>query len=209
MNWLSRIDNIVCINLLKRTDRLIDFTEMAELYEIPFSRVSAIADMESGAKGLRDTMRNLFNEEIEKGTRHLLVFEDDAEIIVPKEIFHNYMDAVILRQLPENYHTLFLGCQLSPKKNQSVSANLVRIAEAYSTHAVLYSLQGMKEIVSQKFDYPIDNWYVTHIQVLGHSYCTNPILVSQRDGYSDIGREKISWKPFLEHIFDKRLNGSL
>ncbi len=203
MEWINKIGRIVCLNLLHRTDRLLEFTEMMEKYEIPFERVSAIQD-EQGARGLRDTMADLFREEIAKGTQHLLVFEDDAEIIVYPHIFHPAMDKV-MKQVPENYHMVFLGCQITSNGCTWFSENLIRVKKAFSTHAVIYSLQGMKEIMARDFGYPIDNWYVDNLQDMGQSYCTYPFLVSQRDGISDIGKNFISWKPFLEGRFNQKI----
>ena len=203
MEWLSKINRVVVLNLPHRTDRLLDFTAMCEEYEIPFERINAIKD-EQGARGLRDTMALLFDEEIEKGTQHLLVFEDDAEIIVERGKFNNSMNEVV-KQLPENYHMVLLGCQITSNGCQFISPNLIRVKKAFSTHAVIYSLQGMKEIMARDFGYPIDNWYVAELQNFGHSYCTYPFLVSQRDGVSDIGGRFISWKPFLEQKFKQQL----
>lgn len=204
MGWLNKIDRIVCINLVHRTDRLLDFTSQMEEYEIPFERIHAMQDKEQGARGLRDTMVNLFNEEIQKGTEHLLVFEDDAEIITYPHLFHPAMDKV-MQQLPENYHMVFLGCQITSNGCKWHSANLIRVQKAFSTHAVIYSLQGMKEIMARDFGYPIDNWYCDNLQAMGHSYCTYPFLVSQVTGFSDIGGRVQDWKPFLEQRFAQKV----
>lgn len=179
---------------------------MTDKYSIPFERVSAIHDKQQGARGLMDTMVELFNDAVEKKVQHLLVFEDDAEIVVGKDEFHLTMNNII-EQLPENYHLCFLGCQLTSNGCRFHSANLIKVQKAFSTHAVLWSLQGMKEVLSRGFGFPIDNWLVDHIEPLGNSYCTYPFLVSQRDGISDIGGGNfISWKPFLEHRFLQQLN---
>lgn len=203
MEWIDKVNRIVVLNLLHREDRLLDFTKQAEEYQIPFDRINAIHDKQAGARGLRDTMLNLFKEEIAKGTEHLLVFEDDAELVTESHIFHTTMNKVV-EQVPENYHMVFLGCQITANGCKWFSENLIRVVKAFSTHAVLYSLQGMKEVASRDFGYPIDNWYVAELQNAGHSYCTYPFLASQRDGVSDIGGNFISWKPFLEQRFKQK-----
>lgn len=175
---------------------------MAEQYSIPFERVSAIED-EQGARGLRDTMKQVFKEGIDNNLQNTLVFEDDAEPIIEPVWLHEYMRKV-MEQLPQDYHMVFLGCQLTGNACQMISENLIRVHKAFSTHAVLYSLQGMKEIMARDFGYPIDNWYVQDIQPMNKSYCTYPFLVSQRDGVSDIGKQFISWKPFLEQRFNQQ-----
>lgn len=203
MEWINKISRIVCLNLEKREDRLLEFAEMADKYEIPFERVSAIED-EQGARGLRDSMIEIFKEAIENNRPNLLVFEDDAEIVVGKDEFHLWMNKAV-EQLPENYWMLFMGCQLTGNGCKFHSANLIRVSKAFSTHAVLYSLQGMKEIMSRDFQYPIDNFYVAELQEHGHSYCTYPLLASQRVGYSDIGKNEISWKPFIDQRFNQQV----
>lgn len=203
MEWINNISRIVCLNLNKRDDRLLEFAKMAEEYEIPFERVSAIEN-EQGAIGLRDTMKEVFSEAIEGNCKNVLVFEDDAEIKVGKDVFHDYMNKA-MEQLPESYHMVFLGCQLTSNTCKWFSTNLIRVQKAFSTHAVLYSIQGMKEIMSRDFGYPIDNWYVDHIEPLGQSFCTYPLLVSQRPSYSDIGKNFIDWRPFLDQRFIQQI----
>lgn len=206
MKWINQIDRIVCINLTHRTDRLLDFTEQMEQYEIPFERVSAIQDKEQGARGLMETMVGLFKEEISKGTEHLLVFEDDAEIKVQPLTFHNTMNA-IMEQLPPNYHMVLLGCQLTGRINAFYSANLIQVIKAFSTQSVLYSLQGMKEIVNRGLGFPIDNWYVENLEILGHTYCTYPLLCSQKPGISDIGGGNfMDWRPFMDVRFEQKIS---
>lgn len=204
MNWISKIDRIVCLNLLKRTDRLLDFTEQMEKYQIPFERVAAIEDIENGARGLRDSVVRLLNEEIAKNTRHLLVFEDDAIFVEEPPLLHEYMNKV-MEQIPENYHMVFLGCQLSTRPTRH-SPNLLRVIKAFSTHSVLYSLQGMKEVLATNLSYPIDNHLVDHLQPQGHCYCTYPLLASQKPGISDIGGGHfMDWTPFIQHRFSQKI----
>lgn len=202
--WRNFVDKIYVVNLLKRTDRLLQITEDFEKYEIPFERFQAIEN-DRGAEGLRDTMKLLFESCVEKGYRNVLVFEDDADFVIEKFWFHDTMDKVAI-QLPDNYHICFLGCQLTVTPSHFHSPNLISAQKMFSTHAAIYSLQGMKEILSRDFDFPIDNYYVAEIQPMGHCYCTYPLLCSQREGYSDIGHNFISWKPFIEHRFEQKVS---
>lgn len=194
--WTNYFDDIIVVNLLKRTDRLLKITEDFEKYGIPFRRVLAIEDNDNGARGLRDTMIGIYKEAIEKGHQNILVFEDDAKIIVGEEIFNDTMNKVV-SQLPENYHFCFLGGQATFRFSHYHSTNLLPVRMYFATHAVAYSLQGMKEIMARELGYPIDNWMVEHIQNLGHCYCVDPLLCSQYAGYSDIGKNEIDWSPFI------------
>ena len=76
----------------------------------------------------------------------------------------------------------------------------------FSTHAVIYSERGMKEILASVLEGPIDNHYVAKIEPIGGSYCVYPLLASQREGFSDIGQEKFSWRPFIEAKYEPEIN---
>jgi hypothetical protein len=204
MEWISKIDRIVCLNLLKRTDRLISFTEMMEEYEIPFERYSAIED-EKGAEGLKRTMIELFSDCIEKKLEYVLVFEDDAVFVPQKQIVHETMDKA-MSNLPGNMNMLFLGCQLTGRISHFHSPNILQASKMFSTHAVLYTLKGMKEVLASGIYAPIDNYYVEKIENWGGSYCTYPLLCSQRAGFSDIGKSEISWDVFITPRFNQKVN---
>lgn len=203
LNWAEKISSIFLINLPHREDRLLKFAEQSDKYEIHYKRVSAIKKP-NGAEGLRDTMLELFNAEIEKGSRNILVFEDDCIIVVPPPIFHDTMNNVV-DQLPENYLMCFLGCQITGDISHFNSPNIIKANKMFSTHAVLYSLQGMREIVARGFKYPIDNYYVDEIEPIGRSYCTYPLLCSQDAGFSDICQNEISWRPFIEARYETKI----
>lgn len=194
--WHNFFDDILVINLLKRQDRHLQITKDFEEYEIPYRRVQAIEDNEQGARGLRDTMLNIFREAIEKDHKHILVFEDDCKIVIEKFWFHDTMEKIVA-QLPESYHLCFLGGQASHRFSHFHSTNLLPVTMYFSTHSVIYSLQGMKEIMARGMEYPIDNWYVKEIETLGQCYTCDPLLCSQYAGYSDIGKNEIDWSPFI------------
>lgn len=205
MSWYDKIGRIVVLNLAHREDRLLFFTEQAEKYDIPFERVEAIQDKIQGARGLRDSMVRLFNEEIAKGTEHLLVFEDDCLMVADEVTFKDTMEKV-MEQLPSDYDMVFLGCQITNRISHFRSANLIPVTNAFSTHAVLYSLQGMKAVIALDLGYPIDNFLVEKLQPLGRCYCTYPLLASQLAGVSDIGGQFINWDVFISPRFEQRIN---
>ncbi len=194
--WQNFFDEIYVLNLLKRSDRLLQITKDFEALDVPFTRISAIEDEEQGARGLRDSMLQIFNGAIEKDYKNILIFEDDAKILVDPDSFANTMNKIV-EQLPENYHLCFLGGQASHRFSHFHSANLLPVTMYFSTHAVAYSRQGIREILGRQMDYPIDNWYVKEIEPMGHCYTCHPILFSQYAGFSDIGRNEIDWNPFI------------
>jgi len=205
MSWVNKIDRIVLLNLNIREDRLLQCAEQFEQYGIPYERVTAIHDPEQGARGLRDTMVKVFNEAIESNIDNLLVFEDDVLFVESPSAVDDTMNKV-LSQLPENYDMCMLGCQPTAGFTHFFSPNLLPVQKAYSTQAVLYSKKGIKEIMARGMGYPIDNWMVDEIQIMGHTFTTYPLLASQREGFSDIGKAKINWGPFIVPKFQQKLN---
>jgi GR25 family glycosyltransferase involved in LPS biosynthesis len=205
MDWINFIDRIVLLNLAHRVDRLLASAEVLEKYDIPYERIEAIHNKEHGATGLRDTIVQLFEEEIAKKTQHLLVFEDDVIFVEGPDTFHQAMNGVV-KQLPEQYHICYLGCQVTLTPTHFYSTNLIPVQKAYATHAWIISYQGMKEILASDLKPPIDNYIVDMVQPLGHCYCTYPLLASQREGLSDIGHAFIDWDPFIVDRYQQQIN---
>jgi GR25 family glycosyltransferase involved in LPS biosynthesis len=199
--WIDFFDEIYVLNLAKRTDRLLQITEDFEKYNIPFTRIDAIEDREQGARGLRDSVRNIFNSSLEKNHEHILLFEDDAKIIEDLFWFHDTMNKVVT-QLPQDYIMCFLGGQASHRFSHFHSPNLLPVTNYFATHSVAYSNKGMKEILATlnfhtDQGYPIDNFYVREVQNRGGCYTAHPLLCSQYPGHSDIGHNFIDWSPFI------------
>jgi GR25 family glycosyltransferase involved in LPS biosynthesis len=201
MNWQSFFDKIYVINLAKRKDRLLQVTEEMDKYGIEFDLVDAIEDTESGARGLRDTMIKIFTEALENNYERIFVFEDDAMWLEDPNPILN----AAVEQLPDNWHLLYAGVQATKGFKYRHSANLLNLDGGFATHAVGYSKQCIKEIMSRDMQYPIDNWIVTDIQNMGHTYCTYPFLCTQRPSFSDIGKTDIDWRVFLETRYYQKL----
>lgn len=204
MSWVNFFDEIFVINLTKRSDRLLDITQHFEDYEIPFIRVSAVEDG-NGAKGLMETMKYLFLLAADKGHKNILVFEDDAMFAESKDVVDLTMGEVI-KQLPENYLLCYLGGQPSGGYSNFYSPNLLPAIKYFATHAVMYSIQGIKEIMGRQMDFPIDNWYVDEIQTIGRCFAIDPMLCIQRPGFSNIGNAEIDWSVFMIPRHREKLN---
>lgn len=204
MSWKAFIDKVYVVNLQKREDRLLETAKLLEDYEIPYTVFPAIEDREQGARGLRDTMLLIFKDALENNYDNVLVFEDDVDILVSKIEFYDTLNNVV-GQIPENYIMCFLGCQITGSVTHFVGSNVLAAQKMFATHAVIYSSQGMKEIIANNFDYPIDNYYVEHIEPMARSFCVFPLLCSQVAGFSDIGGNEISWKPFIEGRYHQKI----
>lgn len=198
--WTDFFDRIVVINLPERKDRLIEVTEEMDKYNIPFELVDGIK-CDNGAEGLRQTVENIFVESIEVGHKRILIFEDDCLFVHdPTEVMNN-----AVKELPENWHILYLGAQCINGFKRRQSSALLQLDNAYATHAWGLSLQGMKEIISAGLEAPIDNSIVSTIQPLQQCFITYPLLATQRAGESNIGGTWIDWSPFIVQRYTQKL----
>ena len=201
--WTSFFDKIYVINLPKRIDRLLQFVEEMEKYEIEFEIINGI-EHESGAEGLRQTVENIFIDAIEKKYDNILIFEDDCYFVEGKSTVDWTMENAI-KELPEQWQILYLSAQPTNGFNRRQSGCLLQLDGAFATHSWAISNQGMREILSVGLDAPIDNSIVKSIQPLQRCFITYPILTSQRAGMSDIGRTDIDWQPFIVSRYYQKL----
>jgi hypothetical protein len=202
MSWHNFFNRICLINLEKREDRLLESVKQFEEYNIPFELITAI-EHSNGAEGLRYTMINLLNDSLIANCEHILVFEDDFNIVEPS--FNEVMEKVV-EQLPKDYLICYFGSQLTTPISHFHSPNLIPVINAYATHAWCISKKGMELILASDLQAPIDNHIVAQIQLkYGGCYQTYPLLCGQLEGFSDIGKSEISWVPFIETRFLQRI----
>lgn len=190
-SWTSYFDAIYLINLLERTDRLEISTAELNKYGIPFTIYSAIK-RENGAKGLWLTMLEIFKEFTERSYDRILVFEDDIEFVQdPNE----HMPHCLSQLKSLSWHLFHLGPNThEPLQRVRSRANLLKMNRCRSTHAVAYNRAGVEQIIKtvsgthesllpEHFDVFLEQ----DIQPLGMSYCSLPMLATQRADHSDIG----------------------
>lgn len=203
MAWIDFFTKIFVINLPERTDRLLDIAGELDKWDIPYELVNAIKH-EKGAEGLRLTVQGIFEKAVENKWDSVLIFEDDAMFVESCGNPNETMEKVV-KQLPEAWHILLLGAQVTGGFRARTSPNLLRVEKAFATHAWALSLQGMKEILIQGLYAPIDNCIVEKIQPMQQTYITYPLLCTQKEGMSDIGGQFIDWRPFIENRYYQKL----
>ncbi len=195
-HWTNRF-KILVINLKHRQDRLKQVVEELGKYAIPFQLIEAIPN-ETGALGLLQTMRLIFQKAINEDTKELLLFEDDVLFLNDPNVF---MDEC-LKQLPDDYDLLFLGGNPTQQFTGFYSPNLLPVSRMFSTHAVLYSRKAMERFLELGELIPLDVRIMVPIQQQGKSFCTYPLLCTQRAGHSDIENRDVDW----DFAISKRYN---
>lgn len=177
-------DDIVVVSLRNRLDRRIMIMDQMVKYGFDFRFFNAVYD-DNGVKGLVESMKLLFKECLDKKLDNVLILEDDAKFLVdnPKQFFKE-----VLPQVPDKYLCFYLGMNLlSPPLR--MSANILKIQDCYSTHAICYSKEGMEwclEFLNSQPLAPFDQFMRNWIVPMNRSYCTFPLMVTQRPGFSSI-----------------------
>lgn len=201
MHWTKYFDQVFLINLPHRHDRLM--SSMAELkkFEINFERFEAIPNMD-GRQGLYDTMMELFKLSLKRGYKRILVFEDDLTFLVdPTEVMTK-----VIEQIPECWDLLYLGCNHTVPFQKKWSENILRNERSFATHSVGYSKYTMQRLINETPTLPYDVMLADGIQKDGLSFCVNPILVSQKPGYSNIENRYVKhYADFLENRFAEQI----
>jgi GR25 family glycosyltransferase involved in LPS biosynthesis len=192
MNPFSKIFVVNLDNEIGQ-ERLGVITNHFAGHQIEFERFKA-TEMKRGAWGLLWTMKRLFVKCVTENLDNVLVFEDDASLQAP---FWPFIDDV-WPQLPKEYHALYLGINLLSQPDR-VSQNILKVRSAYATHAIVYSLTGIR-LALQALDslenntcLPYDIVLMRELQSRGQCYCTIPQLALQRIGFSSIEGGQKDW----------------
>lgn len=202
MKWTSFFDKIYLINLLKRTDRLLQSKWELDKYEIPYTVWEAI-EKENGAEGIYLTLREIMSDALINGYKNILVFEDDALFLFNPD---SVMDKVV-KQIPTTYDMFHLGVNLTKGYvPRHYSVNLLHLKRGYALHACAYSRSGMSKVMALGPMLPVDWNIADNIQTQGNCYAINPMICTQRPGFSDIEKKQTNWAFALQDRFNERMN---
>lgn len=197
------VDEVFVVNLFSRPDRLQSVTKELEKFDIKFHTWAATKS-EDGRRGLRMTMVELFLYCIDQNLKRVCVFEDDIKII--SENFTELLSDCF-EQLPEDFHLFYMGGRLL-KPPTKKSKNILQTSIMYATHAVIYSRFAIEYLLKKMEDQrAYDTIIVGTIQMKNKCYCSYPLLVSQKQGYSDIEKMKVNYEKYIEETFAKKTMG--
>lgn len=194
--FLNFFDEVYVLNLPHRTDRLDQMTEELNRHGIPFTVWSAVYNPGLGAHGLIDTMKSVLRHIVEKRQQNVIILEDDATFLINNPAA--FLKA-ILPQVPRDYHLLMLGLNLLSRPVR-MSENILKVIDSYSTHAIAYSLEGARialERLEKVQPMPYDIFIRQELLPLMASYCTYPMMATQRKSYSDIEKGEPKWHELM------------
>jgi len=201
-----KIEKTFIISLPYRlTDRLIPLIDYLKSIELDYFTYSATYHVE-GQIGLLITIESLLTECVNEGYETIMVWEDDAKVVVDnlKEVIEESAS-----QLPEEWDCLYLGVNLFQDNVELFSKNLIRIKSGWATHAIIFSKSGMIKTIEAIRRYkhnkiPLDEIMVKHVQSEGNCFCTYPMFISQHNGYSDIQKKEMNYEKILENRFKEK-----
>ena len=199
--WYKYFDKIFLINLADRFDRLYDSALLLNEYEIPFERFEAVKHND-GYFGLVLTMKKLFKECLDKDINNILVFEDDISFCECKDYMDVVMNDCVEWMMKNNWGQFYLGVQHGKAFGNLIAPHVLRVEAGYSTHAVAYSKHCMEHFMHNYVQEPIDNFFVREYQPFGKSFCSYPLLATQRTNYSNIYNEQMDWNRYIRKSYE-------
>lgn len=141
---------------------------------------------------------------------YICIFEDDLLFTEPgkvKEMIHKYIDY--------DYDVLYIGAWI--RKYNSINEELVRVINGCCFHAYIVKshyyeilLDNLNEGLQKKIINPENmsynnDEYIGMLQLRDNWLCFNPVLATQRDGYSDNFQEQRNYQRIIPVIPEKRL----
>lgn len=197
--FLDFIDEVYVINLIQREDRRQRISAELNEYGIPFTIFQATHDV-NGIRGLVSTMIRLLKSAREKRQQNIMVLEDDASSLVPNPVA--FLKQVI-PQIPTSYHLFYLGVNLIARPLR-ISENVLKVTDGYSTHAIIYSKEGIDLVLKNLEEFPekpYDIFMREQIIPQYQCYCSYPMLMTQCYGYSDIENKDMDWGKLMAMSF--------
>ncbi len=198
MRLFDRFDKVFCVNLDKRTDRLLNFENQVKKYDLgEFSRVSAIDGstidvkkytnkLRAGELGLVMTNLEIIKESKKNNYRNILIVEDDCFFSEEIKNIEEYFNL-----LPSDWDMLYMGgnhnTHMRVPPPIEVNEKVVKLHSTYSTHfvGIKNTLYNHIESIISKYQEPLDLSYV-RLQKSFNVYSFSPAIASQIVDFSDI-----------------------
>jgi hypothetical protein len=132
----------------------------------------------------------------------MLIFEDDVCFLQdPGPTMEKCVEQLKLC----HWHLFYMGVNTHIAFTEFISPNLLPVKHGFSTHAIAYSPTAQQMVYGFPWeDQPIDVMLADNIQRQGKSFCSYPMLATQRNGYSDIDKKEVTYD-YIEERFNNRV----
>jgi GR25 family glycosyltransferase involved in LPS biosynthesis len=204
MKLFDRFDKVYCINLKRRPERLLEFQEEVEKYDLGNFEVFYAVDgnnikktrtnsLKPSEQGLIESNLKIIKNCIKNKNKNVLVIEDDCvftEEVVNLEDYFN--------SLPKDWDMLYMGGNHNTHMNVSppttINDKVCKLHHTFSTHfvAIKSTLFSELEFILSISNEPLDVTY-TKLQKDKNVYSFYPAIAKQRVGYSDIQNRTVDY----------------
>lgn len=184
-------DEVVVINLDRRTDRMKKLIPQLEKLEITYERFSAVDGKELGIDPIvAGTMSHVAVLKKYKGKK-VLILEDDALFV---EDFNSKFEEV-MQTLPKNADIFYLGALVPKDTGKVTPVNRHWGKQVFTTGSQAYSIRpDMMDYFIEKLDGY--EWYIDiGLRVYSenyNAYIAQPNLVTQFPSYSDLRLKEVN-----------------
>lgn len=205
MNFKELFPLQVVINLDKREDRLKQCMEeeFPKINTIPIRKPGVIVDVAptawwNGAVGCMLSHYHILESAVLLDT-NVFIFEDDISFITPDPTY--VLDNACEELSNMEWDMFYIGGNLM-KSARQVSFSLAKLTHCQSTVAYGVNKKFIKKLLSYinltLIDRPIDMIYADTVIPNHNCFISVPMLVVQRDSYSDIEGDIVKYKDYLE-----------
>lgn len=180
----NKIDEIFCINLKIRKDRKIFIKRQIRKKNLPNIKFfNAIYDKDNGYKGCLLSHLEIIKYAAKKKLNNILIIEDDCL----------FLRKFNLPKFPDKYDMLYLGGNIANIYDENKPWTKASI---WTTHSYIIHNSIFNYVIEhlEKYDKEIDHFYKNYVHVNKNTYILNPILTTQKEGYSNIQNNYTNYK---------------
>jgi hypothetical protein len=198
MRLFDRFDKVFLVNLDRRVDRLENFQNQVDRYDLgEYKRVSAVDGttinlgkytnkLRAGELGLLLTNLSIIEEAKQNKYETILIVEDDCNFSEEIKKVDEYFAV-----LPSDWDMLYMGgnhnTHMRVPPPVKINDKVVKLHSTYSTHfvGIKNTLYEHIESMLSKYQEPLDLSYV-RLQKIFNIYSFYPAIANQIVDYSDI-----------------------
>lgn len=176
-----------CINLKIRKDRKKKMIKQFKKYKMEKNVEFFTAKLhpEGGVAGCRDSHLQVIQMAQQQKLPYVMILEDDLQ-------FSQNLHQVIFPEA--EWSMLYLGGTLTSNIGESED-QWVKIKDCWTTCGYVLHSSLYEKVIQDLKQYPdeVDRYYVEEIQHQYPCYLVNPLLVKQRNDYSDIEKRNVNY----------------
>jgi GR25 family glycosyltransferase involved in LPS biosynthesis len=210
MKLFEKFDETFLINLKKREDRLHNFIDQINNYDLGKFKIFEAIDgssipenypnVSTGNVGLLHSGIQIIEESIKNNYEKILIIEDDC-------VFNeNVKDIdVYFEHLPSDWDMVYFGGNHNIHSNTPkpiiINDKVVKLHSTYASHCVGLSKNIFSIVLEalKTFNAPIDVKY-QQLQSNHNMYCFNPIIATQMVGFSDIENRDVDYNAIIKSV---------